>query len=457
MAGAAGLSSVVPAAMASTETAAGQKRPSAKPPKTNSKTMVGYADKPMDKVRVGVIGVGARGPSHIHSLLAIEGVEIKAICDLYKDWAENAQATVVKAGHPAPTLYTNGEHDFENMNARDDIDMVIIATPWHWHVPMAVDAMKKGKHAFTEVPAALTIEDCWKLVDTSEATRRHCMMMENVNYGREELMVLNMARLGVFGEMLHGEGSYIHDLRGQMNEVERGTGSWRTLEYMARNGNLYPTHGLGPIAQYMGVNRGDRFDYMSSVSSPSRMRNLYANEHFPKDHKWNSKPFVCGDLNTSILKTVKGRTIMVQWDEQLPRPYSRLNFLQGTKGTWGGFPDRITVEGVSKSTDSWSQGDDLKPWYDQYDHPLYRQQGSLAQSVGGHGGMDFLMMWRIIYCLHHGLPLDQDVYDAAAWSAVTPLSEWSVANRSQSADFPDFTRGHWQDREPLPVFDPSKA
>lgn len=428
-----------------------------KVPKAKGKSMVGFACKPIERVRVGVIGVGARGPTHVNSLLAIEGVEIKAICDLYPDWAARAAKMVTDKGHPAPTIYTNGPEDYKNLNRRDDIDMVVIATPWDTHTPMAVDAMKNGKHAFIEVPAAITIEQAWELVDTSEETQRHCMMLENVNYGREELMVLNMCRLGVFGELLHGEAAYIHDLRGQMHEVERGTGSWRTLMYQKHNGNLYPTHGLGPVAQYMGVNRGDRFDYMSSMSSPSRMRALYARRKFPRDHKWNKQPFICGDINTSIIKTVLGRTIMVQWDEQLPRPYTRHNFVQGTNGAWAGFPNRVAIEDKSPNTDSWEQGEKLKSWYDEYDHPLYRQQGSLAQSVGGHGGMDFLMMWRVIYCLHHGEPLDQDVYDAAAWSAIFPLSEWSVKNRSQSIDIPDFTRGKWGDRDPLPVFDPAKG
>ena len=422
---------------------------------SKGKSLVGFAADPIDTVRVGIIGVGARGPTHLNSLLAIEGVEVKAICDLYDDWAQNAAKKVTDTGHAAPTLYTNGPNDYKKMNGRDDLDMVIIATPWETHTPMAVDAMNKGKHAFIEVPAATTMEQCWQLVDTAEKNQRHCMMMENVNYGREELMVLNMVRQGLFGDVLHAEAAYIHDLRGQMHQVERGTGSWRTIEYQRRNGNLYPTHGLGPVAEFLGINRGDRFDYMNSMSSPSKSRALYGKMNFPADHKWNTKPFICGDINTSMIKTLRGRTIMVQWDEQMPRPYTRHNFIAGTKGAWGGFPNRCVVEGRSESTHSWEQGEGLESYFEEFDHPLFRNQGQLAQAVGGHGGMDFLMMWRIIYCLHHGEPLDQDVYDAAAWSAVFPLSEWSVNNRGQSVDFPDFTRGKWKDRDPLPVFDPT--
>jgi hypothetical protein len=405
----------------------------------------------LDTVRLAFIGVGARGSGHVEQCLLMEGVEIKAICDTYSPAAIRSVKACVDKGRSAPSAYTDGPEDFKRMLDRDDIDAVIIATPWEWHVPMAVYAMKAGKHAFVEVPASFTVDGCWKLVDTCEKTQKHCMMMENVCYGREELMVLNMARLGVFGELLHGEAAYIHDLRGQMMEVEHGTGSWRTYHYMRRNGNLYPTHGLGPVAQYMNINRGDRMDYMSSVSSPSRVRAIYAEEHFPADHKWNKGQFVCGDINTSIVKTVMGKTLMIQWDEQLPRPYSRLNLIQGTKGVWGGFPDRVVIEGKSPTTEAWQEGAALKPWYDKYDHPLWKKMGDEAVSAGGHGGMDFVMLWRIIYCLRNGEPMDQDVYDAASWSVISPLSEKSVANRGQSVDIPDFTRGKWKTMKPLGV------
>lgn len=405
----------------------------------------------MDRVRVGFIGVGARGGGHVAQMLAIEGVDVIAICDNHVPTAERSVKRVKDKTGKTPAVYTNGDTDYKRMLDRDDIDIVIIATPWDWHARMAVDTMKAGKHAFLEVPAALTVEECWELVDTSEVTQKHCMMMENVNYGREELMVLNMCRLGVFGELLHGEAAYIHDLRGQMHEVEHGTGSWRTYEYVKHNGNLYPTHGLGPVAQYMNINRGDRLDYMSSVSSPSRARELYAKANFPADHKWNKVKFQCGDISTTIAKTVGGKTLMIQWDEQLPRPYTRHNLVQGTKGVWAGFPDRVVIEGKTKSTDSWVEGDGLETFYKEYDHPLWKRVGEEAKRMGGHGGMDFVMLWRIVYCLRNGLPLDQDVYDAATWSVITPLSEWSVKNRGQSIDVPDFTRGKWKTMKPLAV------
>lgn len=431
-------------------TAAGAVEPSAEQ-KPRTASAADLRTPPLDKVRVGFIGVGARGSGHVAQMLAIEGVEVKAIVDTHVPSAEASVKRCVAAGQPAPTMYTDGVHAYRRMLDRDDIDIVLIATPWEWHVPMAVDAMKAGKHAFVEVPAAITVEGCWELVETSEKTQRHCMMMENVNYGREELMVLNMCRQGLFGELLHGEAAYIHDLRWQMKEIEHGTGSWRTYHYTKRNGNLYPTHGLGPVAQYMNINRGDRLDYMSSMSSPARSRELYAAANFPEGHERRKLKFVCGDINTTLVKTVLGKTIMIQWDEQLPRPYTRHNFIQGTKGAWGGFPDRIAIELPGHSSEDWEEGDKLAPWYEKYDHPLWKRIGDMAKTQGGHGGMDFVMLWRIVYCLRNGLPLDQDVYDAATWSVISPLSEKSVKNRGQSVDIPDFTRGQWKTMKPLGI------
>ncbi|HVL39185.1 MAG TPA: Gfo/Idh/MocA family oxidoreductase [Fimbriimonadaceae bacterium] len=426
------------------------------PPQRRGKSVVGLTTPKMERVRVGFVGVGARGSGHVAQMLSIDGVEVTAICDVHAPSANTSAKRVVDKGRPAPTLYTNGPRDYLRLVQDPKVDIVIISTPWQDHVPMAVAAMKAGKHAFIEVPAAITVDGCWELVDTAEQTQRHCMMMENVNYGREELMVLNMCRQGVFGELLHGEAAYIHDLRGQMHEIERGTGSWRTLHYTRRNGNLYPTHGLGPVAQYMNINRGDRFDYLSSMSSPSRVREIYAREKFPEGHPRRRLKFVCGDINTTIIKTALGKTILVQWDEQLPRPYTRLNLIQGTRGVWAGFPNRIVVEKgtehpATSTTEAWTQGQNLAPWYERYEHPLWKRVASDPSNQGGHGGMDFVMLWRIVYCLRNGLPLDQDVYDAAAWSVVGPLSEMSVANRGRSLDVPDFTRGQWKTMPPLGV------
>jgi hypothetical protein len=254
-------------------------------------------------------------------------------------------------------------------------------------------------------------------------------------------MVLNMARQGLFGELLHGEAAYIHELRWQMKEVEHKTGSWRTGWHAKRRGNLYPTHGLGPIAQYMNINRGDRMDYLSSVDSPAMGRQIYAQENFPKEHKRNQATYITGDINTSIIKTVKGRTIMLQHDTTTPRPYSRHNLIQGTEGAFAGFPNRIALE-TSGNFHEWDY--DMEKWYKKYDHPLWTKLEKEAEENGGHGGMDFIMMWRIVYCLRNGVPLDQNVYDAAAWSCINHLSHESVSNRSQTMDIPDFTRGLWE-------------
>jgi hypothetical protein len=404
----------------------------------------------LNVVRVGFIGVGARGSGHVNQMCLIDGVEVKAICDTHAPSLERSVRNVVeKHKRPAPTAYGRDKDDYKRMLERKDIDIVIIATPWEDHARMAIDAMNSGKHAFVEVPIATNIEECWALVDASERNQKHCMMMENVNYGREELLVLNMVQKGVFGDLIHGEAAYIHDLRGQMHEVEHGTGSWRTKHYARTNGNLYPTHGLGPVAHYMDINRGDAFDYMVSVGSPALMRNEYAKDNFPEGHQWRQLNFTCADINTSIIKTKRGRTIMVQWDEQLPRPYTRHNFIQGTKGCWGGFPNRVAVEANGRSADSWMQGASLAEWYEKYEHPLYTRMGEESRRNGGHGGMDFLMLWRIVYCLRNAIPLDQDVYDGVAWSVVTPLSAMSVANRGRSMDFPDFTRGQWSTRKSM--------
>ena len=404
-------------------------------------SMADYAAPPLSTVRIGVIGAGRRGLPMLRLLLAIDGVEVKAISDPYPPAIEGAKKLFAELDVATPEFYGNGDYDYRNMLQRDDIDAVYIATPWVWHAPMAVDTMEHGKHALIEVPAALTIEECWQLVETSERTRLNCMMMENVCYGREELMVLNMVRDGMLGELLHGEAAYIHELRWQMKDMDEGTGSWRTGWHARRNANLYPTHGLGPIAQYMNINRGDRFDYLNSMSSPALGRQLYAQREFPADHARNQARYICGDMNTSLIKTVKGRTIMVQHDTTTPRPYSRHNLIQGTGGVFAGYPGRYAIE---------SEGDfhhwqhDMSTMLERYDHDLWRRIEAEATEMGGHGGMDFVMLWRTIYCLRNGLPLDQNVYDAAAWSAVTPLSEASNADRGNSRDFPDFTRGAWK-------------
>ncbi|WP_242205136.1 Gfo/Idh/MocA family protein [Aestuariivivens insulae] len=422
--------------------------------------MGGFAAPKINTVRCAFIGVGARGSGHARQIATIEGTEVVAISDLYEDLAKKSaeKCKTIGAGqrHKDIKTYHGGADEWKKMLNEVKPDMVVIATPWSLHAPMAIAAMEAGAHAFVEVPIAVSIKEMWDIVKTSEKTQKHCMMMENVNYGRDELLYLNMCRQGVIGELLHGEAAYIHELRGQMHEVERGTGSWRTYEYAKRDGNLYPTHGLGPVAQYMNLARGeDNFERINSFSSPGKGRNLYAKKHFDKDHKWNQLDFKGGDINTSIIKTTLGRTIMVQWDETSPRPYSRHNLIQGTNGTLAGFPTRIAleggVEGATKNHHSWAQGEDLAAIYEKYEHPLYKRLGEVSKKMGGHGGMDFMMLYRIVECLRKGQPLDQNVYEGCFWSAVGPLSEASVKAHGDSQKFPDFTRGAWKTTKPLDI------
>jgi predicted dehydrogenase len=329
---------------------------------------------------------------------------------------------------------------------------VFIATPWQLHAPQAIAAMKAGAHAFVEIPIALTIEEMWEIVNTSEATGRHCMLMENVNYGREELLYLNMVRQGVIGELLHGEAAYIHELRGQMNGGDT-TGSWRTLHYANRNGNLYPCHGLGPVAQYMSLARGeDNFRRLTSFSSPAKGRKLWAEKstNLTKP-EFKTLDYQCGDMNTSIIKTHLGRTVMVQWDETSPRPYSRHNLIQGTKGTLKGFPNGMAIEGMTKSYHEWTSSEEFDAIAQKYEHPLFKRMGEMSKKMGGHGGMDFLMLFRIIECLRKGEPLDQNVYEGCFWSSVAPLSEKSNKEDGMPQDFPDFTRGGWKTTKPLGI------
>lgn len=402
----------------------------------------------LETVRWGLVGLGERGAMHLEALLRLEGCEVTALCDPWAPAMEKALATVAAAGRARPAAFASGPEDYRRLCDRPDVDAVLLSTPWEQHVTQALAAMRAGKHVFIEVPAAVTLEGCWQLVDAAEATRRHCMMLENVCYGRDELMVLHMCRRGLFGRLTHAEAAYIHDLRSQAKQIAWGTGSWRLRHYEQRNGNVYPTHGLGPVAQYLDVNRGDAFTTLVSMSSPSAGLAEYTAREFPADHPRNRAAYRCGDMNTSLLQTSRGLTVMVQHDVSTPRPYSRHNYVQGTRGAFAGFPGRIAVEGRT-NVHRWDA--DLATWYAEFDHPLWKKVGAVAEKVGGHGGMDFVMLWRVVQCLREGLPLDQDVYDAATWSAVAPLSELSVARGGSPVDVPDFTRGGWRSFAPLGI------
>ena len=416
-----------------------------------------FADKPIDNIKAAFIGLGARGPGHLKNFATLENTKVVALCDLYNDNVEREQKRLqsYNSNSNDVKLYWGDENKWKVMLKEVKPDIVFISTNWKNHAPMVIQSMKDGAHAFCEVPLAITTQEMWDIVNTSEKTQKHCMMMENVNYGREELMYLNMCRKGVIGQLLHAEAAYIHELRFQMFEESRGTGSWRTHHYANGKGNLYPTHGLGPVAQYMNIARkDDNFRSIVSYSTPSVGRQLYAAKNFDNDHKWNKLNYQNGDLNTSIIKTNQGRTILVQWDETSPRPYTRHNLILGSKGALAGFPTRIALEGgfdgISKDHHSWIKGKDLKSLYEKYDHPLYKRLNSKTKK-SGHGGMDGIMMYRIVECLKNGLPLDQNVYEGCFWSAVTPLSAKSIDEDGMPQQFPDFTRGMWRTTSPLKI------
>ena len=416
-----------------------------------------FADKPIDNIKAAFIGLGARGPGHLKNFATLENTKVVALCDLYNDNVEREQNRLqsYNSNSSDVKLYWGDENKWKVMLKEVKPDIVFISTNWKNHAPMVIQSMKDGAHAFCEVPLAITTQEMWDIVNTSEKTQKHCMMMENVNYGREELMYLNMCRKGVIGQLLHAEAAYIHELRFQMFEESRGTGSWRTHHYANGKGNLYPTHGLGPVAQYMNIARkDDNFRSIVSYSTPSVGRQLYAAKNFDNDHKWNKLNYQNGDLNNSIIKTNQGRTILVQWDETSPRPYTRHNLILGSKGALAGFPTRIALEGgfdgISKDHHSWIKGKDLKSLYEKYDHPLYKRLNSKTKK-SGHGGMDGIMMYRIVECLKNGLPLDQNVYEGCFWSAVTPLSAKSIDEDGMPQQFPDFTRGMWKTTSPLKI------
>jgi hypothetical protein len=411
--------------------------------------MCGYAAPKLDIVRIGVIGLGMRGSEAVERLSYIEGVEITALCDKYPDRVTASQKKLAKMGRSQAQEYS-GEEGWKALCESKDIDLVYTPTPWHLHTPIALYAMKNGKHVATEVNAGLTIDDCWQLVETSEKTRRHCMMLENCCYDFFELLTLSMARNGMFGEIVHAEGAYIHDLsRSYLFNKNAYADMWRLKQNIQHNGNLYPTHGLGPVAQCMNINRGDKMDHLVSMSTNDFTLNDLSKEMAAKDPfftAYTGKTYR-GNMNTTIIRTSKGKTIMLQHDVSSLRPYSRLHLLSGTKGIAQKYPapERIAFG------HTWIKKEDLDELYKKYSPPIVSHIGQIAKEVGGHGGMDFIMDWRLIDCLRNGLPLDQDVYDASSWSSIFALSGRSVAKRSVTVDIPDFTRGSWKTNKPVSI------
>lgn len=432
------------------------------PPRPSGQTdVLGLRCDPIPTVRVGFVGIGQRGIEAVRRFLAIDGVEIKAFCDLEQYNLDRAQQEISKKGRSKAKEYI-GENGWKEFCQNKDLDLIYICTDWLSHTPIAIYGMEQGKHVAIEVPAATTVAECWQLVNTAEKTRRHCMMLENCCYDEFEMATLNMAQQKVFGEIAHVEGAYLHDLKGlifrqRLSESESyqpGIGLvnipglsgywnyWRKNFNTKHDGNPYPTHGLGPVCQILNIHRGDKMNYLVSVSSNQFGMTEYAEEKFGKDSPEAKENYKLGDMNTTIIKTQKGKTIMIQHDVTNPRPYSRMHTISGTKGFAQKYPARqIVLNGQHRSL-SRPQVDSV---LQVYKHPLYKEIGKKAKELGAiaHGGMDYIMDYRLVYCLRNGLPLDMDVYDAAEWSCLVELTEKSVVNNGSPVEIPDFTRGAW--------------
>ncbi len=409
------------------------------------------------KLKVGLIGVGLRGTNHLSNLLNRDDIIVTAICDIDPRRIKIATDLISERGGKKPLIFGENEYDYRNLLALKEVDAVISSTPWLWHVRMTKDAMLAGKYAGVEVSAANTMEECWDLVNTHEKTGTHMMILENVNYRRDVMAVLNMVKQGVFGELVHLRGGYQHDLRGvKLNDGKTAYGkgvefgekgvsesAWRTQHSLKRNADIYPTHGLGPIATMDNINRGNRFVSLSSNATKTRGLHNYIVEHGGEDHPNAKLKFKLGDIVTSTIETAGGETIILTHDTNLPRPYSLGFRVQGTRGLWEVDGNRIYIEGVSKP----HHWDEATKWLEKYDHPLWQKYGKHAEGAG-HGGMDFFVLNAFVESAKQNIAPPMDVYDAAAWSSVTPLSEMSIENNGAAQDFPDFTRGMWIKRKP---------
>lgn len=411
--------------------------------------VLGLVTEPLDTVRVGFVGLGMRGPGAVYRFTHIPGVKIVALCDVEADRVASAQNILKEAGLPEAASYSGSTEAYKEMCERDDIDLVYVATDWVHHAPVALYAMEHGKHAAIEVPAAMTLDEIWKLIDTSERTRRHCMQLENCVYDFFELTTLNMAQHGVFGEILHVEGSYIHNLSDFWDSYWN---NWR-LDFNQNNrGDVYPTHGFGPACQLLDIHRGDRLKTLvamdtKAVTGPRCVEEMTGEK---------CESFKNGDHTLTMLTTENGKTMLIEHNVMTPRPYSRMYQLTGTDGFANKYPveqyclrpgdnapkevnhENLTAHGaVSEEMKAQLMG--------LYKHPIHKELEAKAKTVGGHGGMDFIMDYRLVYCLRNGLPLDMDVYDLAEWCSLVELSRISLENGNMPVAVPDFTRGHWND------------
>ena len=396
------------------------------------------------RVRLGFVGLGSRGSYLLRTAMDIGAVEIAALCDIRPENLERARRLVEKRGEKAPKGYSRGPEDFRRMVESEELDAVINATPMELHTPVMLAAMEAGKYGATEVPAAITEDECWKLVETSERTGKPCMMLENYCYFRNVTMVLNMVKQGLFGELVHSETGYQHDTRYVVFGPD-GEFLWRAEHKKRRNGNLYPTHAIGPAAWWMNIGRGDRFTYLVSMSSAGRGLNHYAAAKFGADHPGAGQEFSQGDINTTLIRTEKGLTVTLYYDTTLPRPFDMIYRLQGTKGIYHGSLEKVYFEGRSPEEHQW---EDAQAYYEQFEHPMWKALGEKAKSYG-HGGGDYMMLFQFLNAVRAGTQTPIDVYDSACWSVISPLTERSVASRSAAVDLPDFTRGKWKNQRQL--------
>ena len=417
-------------------------------------TMCNFAAPPMDRIRVGFIGIGERGTTAVFRATGLPGVETAAMADLRRDQCERAKAWLEEKGRPgAKRVYGGAEESWKAVCDDPGVDLVYVTAPAPLHPQMILYALRAGKHVLTEVPGAQTLDEAWEIVETCEKARRHCMMLENCCYGEMEMLAWNLAHKGLLGTLVHAEGGYIHNL------------VWRQLEDDFRNranfgggtvrryGNTYPTHALGPICLYMDMNRGDRMESVVSMSSLAAAHSEYAAAKYAPDAWQNRVNWLTGDMNTSIVRTARGRTIMMQYSTASPRPYSRINLIQGTKGCFYDYPPRLALADVPGGEAEWMDGDAFEKARREHMHPLWRTTGALAAKDGGHGGMDFIMDLRWVWCLRNGLPLDMDVYDLATWSAIVPCTAESDEKGGAPVEIPDFTRGGWKDAKPASIGD----
>ena len=407
---------------------------------------------PSSSLRIGVIGTGLRGQELLRLSLQREDTQVVAICDIEPLMLRDALQLFEKAQKPQPVIYTGSPVIYRDMLAKEALDAVIIATPWEWHYPMAMDAMDAGVHVGCEVMMGTTVEEHWNIVNKSLQTGKQYMMLENVCYRRDVMAVLQMVRQGIFGELIHLQGGYQHDLREvKFNDGKQAYGGgvefgangfseakWRTQHSVDRNGDLYPTHGIGPLSKMLNIHAGNRFTSLVSMASKARGLHEYIVKTGGADHPNAAVKFSLGDIVTTMIKTANNETLLLQHDTSLPRPYSLGFRVQGTKGLWMDINKSIHIEDITQP----HRWEEAKDWLTKFDHPLWQKYGSDAQGAG-HGGMDFFVVHAFLEAIKRGEPTPISVFDSAAWSVITPLSEWSVANNSNSIDFPDFTNGKW--------------